>query len=149
MAKIIKRCHHCGASIQIYRWPYAKRFLAGLKILYMENNKPVKVVDLVNVANRHGITLQFNQGNQFVLNERWKLIEKVDASHWRLTPLGLEFIKGTVSIPKYVWIFRGEQVERPEDDLTPQKMINVHEVLIERQSKEKAIQNSTPSKTIL
>ena len=52
-------------------------------------------------------------GNDFSIAKHWELVETIDAkTHdkrssglYRLTPLGAEFVAGTITIPKYVYVF--------------------------------------------
>jgi hypothetical protein len=129
-----KRCEHCGASMQVYRWAFAKRFLRGLRKLYNYGG-PAKSADL---------DLAFSEHNHFHFLAYWGLIQEIDDHIWQITSKGYQFLNNQISIPKYIWIFRGKLTAPPEDDDTHQEDIFANDVELELVNKEKALENSSP-----
>ena len=56
--------------------------------------------------------LDYNHRCNFQKLRYWRLVEKVGEQTgkgglWRITETGKEFIQGKISLPKFVWTFRG------------------------------------------
>lgn len=112
--KETKTCECCGAKLVEYRFSFNTGLLVFLRRLY-DAGRPAKTDTL-------GLTYSQRTNSQKL--RYWGLAEKVvneeaavKAGWWQITRLGLCFIRGTVSIPKFVWTFRGEVVRKEGPDI--------------------------------
>ncbi len=136
--KQVKRCPTCGAIEQNYRYGFATRYAYALKALYLEG-EPRKISQL-NITK--------SQKDHFHLMEYWGmgLIEREPGKdhHWRVTDFGKRFLRGEVKIPKYIWIYKAQNIPQPENDQTINYSISIYETGVELMSKHRALENSTP-----
>lgn len=133
-----KKCEHCGSPLQVYRYPFAKRYANALKRLYFEG-VPKKISHL---------PITKSQKDHFHLMEYWGLIERYDKKmhHWIVTQKGYDFLIGNEKIYKYVWVFKAQHVMQPENDDTVNVLVSIDEIGSEPINREKALENSVPYK---
>lgn len=136
-----KRCSHCQAPMQVYRWQYSASYLRGLHALYKLDQAGKVPPEGIK---KNALGLINNDWSRFYFNKYWNLIEEVTKSHWIITEKGRDFIRGMVAIPKYVWIFRSKSIPQPDDDTGIQTAVTVDMIDHEVIDKEKAIEASTP-----
>ena len=101
-------CETCGAKVVEYKHGLS---LGLVRVLYRlaAADRPGSVVAISTVD------LTYSQRNNAQKLRYWYLIEKVGdpeskGGDWRVTQRGSAFLKGEISLPQYVWTFRGDTV---------------------------------------
>jgi hypothetical protein len=130
--------------MQVYRWQYSASFLIGLHAIYKLDAAGKVPAEGVK---KNDLCLTNNNWSRFYFSKYWSLIEEVSPAHWVITQKGRDFIEGNAAIPKYVWIYRGESIPKPDDDLAIQSAVTVDMINPELVDKERAIEDSTPFKS--
>lgn len=104
MGKEVERCPHCNAKIVEYKHGLSKVLVRSL----------VKVAKRGAGAHRISEFLSKSEYTNFSKLQYWGLAEKADGGErggvWKVTQLGLEFIKGHIQLRQYAWSYRGELV---------------------------------------
>lgn len=116
--KVKKICDHCGASMMERKVTFSKLFLATLKRIYSQGKK---AQEGVHISELH---FTLSQTTVFQRLKYWGFILKCyegdgdrDFGTWRITDRAIQFMRGELSIPKSLWIFRDE-VARIDPDKT-------------------------------
>lgn len=102
-----KVCEHCGASMMEYKHGLSGGLVAGLVRLF-RHRKPINLKHL---------KLTRNQWDNFQKLRYWDLVRKYTPPDeapkgkggvWTITQRGIDFVRGTLQVPKFVWTYRGE-----------------------------------------
>jgi hypothetical protein len=112
-------CPACTQFVKIYRWsPYGSAVVQLIR-LYQAGGTTEFVES--KTVKRPG------EGGEATRLRHWGLVERDDAvredggksGFWRVTPLGEQFILRQATIPKYVYTFNNQVLERggPEVDI--------------------------------
>lgn len=103
-----KRCPHCDAKMVEYKHGLSKGLARSLyriaQNLGADNTFHIAECDLTYSQRENSRKLQY-----------WAIIEKLGdkdskGGRWRLTRIGLEFIRADISLRKFAWTYRGELV---------------------------------------
>lgn len=102
-------CETCGAKLVEYKHGLSKGLCRSL-IQVAVAFKDTKAHEIKDMG------LDYNHRCNFQKLRYWRLVEKVGEQTgkgglWRITETGKEFIQGKISLPKFVWTYRGK-VER-------------------------------------
>ena len=108
-----KVCDTCGAKLVEYKHGLSKGLCRAL----------IQVAIAFRDTKAHEIKemgLDYNHRCNFQKLKYWGLVEKVGEQTgkgglWRITEDGKEFVQGKISVPKFVWTYRGK-VERYDGD---------------------------------
>lgn len=78
-----------------------------------------RIIDNGGEMETHEIQ-QDTDGRQrmYSLLRHWGLIESPEPRHWMVTPLGLDFVEGKVTVPKYAFIYNNEAIAHSEEQVT-------------------------------
>ena len=112
MAK--KHCPHCGAPMVEYKHGLSKGLCRSLArvALRFKDTEPHDINDM---------GMDYNHRCNFQKLQYWELIERVGdpdskGGLWRITDKGMEFLKGNISVPRFVWTYRGQVVRFEGED---------------------------------
>ncbi len=125
-----ERCQACQQIIMVRRRNLRSELVYGLQQLY-DLNRPAKVSELK--LSRGGFA-------DFTKLKYWGFIERESEETWKITRLGLDFLNGEVSVPKYKWVFNDTVQKDPKDEKNPE--VVVWEIRSELLSRKKVNQNS-------
>ena len=101
-----KICEHCGATMVEYKHGLSKGLIRSLAIVAVafKDTEPHEIKDM---------GLDYTNRCNFQKLRYWGLVEKVGDKDskgglWRITENGMAFVSGELSVPKFVWTYRGD-----------------------------------------
>lgn len=100
-------CSHCGGVTVDYRHSLS-RGLATVLIRIYRHGGPVRARDL---------GLNYVQASNLQKLRYWGLIQHLTSEdkrtgHWSITALGEQFVRATLRLPRHVWTYRAEVVNK-------------------------------------
>lgn len=99
-------CPCCGQTVKKYARSIHGAMCAALKYIAENPGTTSKKV------------LRFQGGGDYAKLVHWGLLEQSDAdSSWRITDKGLQFLRGTHVVPKYVYIYNSIVFGRSEEQV--------------------------------
>jgi hypothetical protein len=99
---IVKRCPHCEAKMVEYRHTFNKGLAQGLYELFAVGGGPI---------NLRSLKLTRTQWTNFQKLRYWGLVSRTrEDGEWTLTAKGFDFITQGITIPKWVYTYRGDTV---------------------------------------
>ena len=103
-----KRCPHCDAKMVEYKHGLSKGLARSLYRIsqHLDSNNEYHIAEC---------SLTYSQRENSRKLKHWKIIEKLGdkdskGGRWRVTDVGMEFLKGHIMLRKYVWTYRDEFV---------------------------------------
>jgi hypothetical protein len=118
------RCPCCSHYDQVYRRKITRAQVHFLRDLFLRSRQLHGIAGhFVDIRHIDGV-----RGGDYAKLALWDLVEAspTDVGLWRITPLGLTFLRGQARIPKYAYVYRGA-LDRYGSD-----MIDVHDANRER-----------------
>ena len=115
-------CHHCGAKMVEYKHGLSKGLCRSLaKVVTKFGERAMFGQDIAQMG------LKSSEYCNFQKLRYWGLVVKVGddggkGGKWRVTRKGMDFVSGNLTVPRFVWTYRG-RVERVSD-----KMISIEQV---------------------
>lgn len=104
-----EKCPTCGQGVRVYRRTIRPNMAFALQQLY-DKFGPTGEARVVEIDQRKNIVADFEKLRY------WSLIhEGASPGLWKITTVGMGFLRGNIKVPKYVWIFRGKRVPPPDD----------------------------------
>lgn len=124
-------CDHCGAKLRKYCYPMAPILVDALRKFYAAvNAKGENSVHLKDDMDDTDNELTRSERSNWTKVRFHGLVAKVkqeDGSqlrgHWLITKRGADFLKGKVSIPQTVWVYRNKVVEHSEEMVTVRDVV--------------------------
>jgi hypothetical protein len=99
-------CNECGAKVVEYKHGLSKGLLRGLFRLAQAGGGPINI---------RTIGLTVDQLTNFQKLKYWNLVVKSNpkstkGGDWHITDVGWAFLRGQITLSKYVWSFRGAPI---------------------------------------
>lgn len=112
------RCYCCGSKLKIYRRQIYAPMAAALICLYryFHHGEYVHKNQLAEKNPKLAVSLG---GGDFAKMRHWKLIEEkpkdddkdtATSGEWRITPKGVQYVEGNLSVPKYALVLLGNAI---------------------------------------
>lgn len=102
MAK--KNCPHCGAAMVEYKHNLSKGQVGPLIKLFEAGGGPVSITD--------DLHLIIGEYTNFAKLAYWGLARQQGGSErggvWEITEKGRQFVQGDITLPRTVWVYRGD-----------------------------------------
>lgn len=114
MPKASARCSHCGAKTVRYPFNFNKGLAICLRKMRPHSKAPVEIKNL-------GLTT--SQWTNFQKLKYWGLIFPHEdkgvrkGGWWFITKRGLRFLRGDITLPKTVWMYRNKLVAVEPDQV--------------------------------
>ena len=114
-----RQCPTCGAKTVRYKHGLNSGLIQGL----------ARLCEAGGEANLADLALTRNQWDNFQKLRYWSLVEPVfedgtrKSGIWSVTPRGLEFLVGEITVPRHVWTYRGEFVEYDGADVSVEDVV--------------------------
>jgi len=109
-AEADKICSACGAKMVEYRHKLNAGMVTSLKKLY----------DVGGSAHLNALELNYNQRCNFQKLRYWGLVGRAsnESGVWILSQYGRAFIEGTSTAPSHTWSYRGDPIDKEDNDIT-------------------------------
>ena len=112
-----EHCPYCGQRTFVYARTLRYNQVICLRIL---NKSPLKFEGLKAIE----ISSHKNLISDFSKMRHWGLIDYGTRKNtWKITERGIAFLRGKISVIKYVFIFNNELQEQPDDSDLKQEML--------------------------